>query len=339
MNRQLYPDFLRASALTKIVIFHFFAWQLLTYLPSLGIMFGLGGWFIANSLNNKPQLTVIFHRLARLLPTWWAFALLTTIAGFFYAQGTNIPLHLTLAWLFPYQQVTWSLDNDYANGATCVTWYIATYIWLLLLSPLLLYVYKKLSWITIFLCMLIVVIYSCMAPSYQQTTFGQTWYYLLTFSGCWILGFTKADGTINNVPRYFIWAITTICCAFAILLTYHNQSLASNPIALSLMSFGVAFLLLSLNPDLSKLPQFIKSLVRIINTYAVTIYLFHNIAINIAFKLSEYFNLYDYGHSIGNLFCFIIAIGLIYVITKTVGIVETHKWVKHYNHDKSIIQT
>lgn len=333
-NRQEYPDFLRATSIAKIVIFHFFSWQLLTYIPSLGIMFALGGWFIANSFSNKPTLTVIYNRLVRLLPTWWAFSLLTLTAGFFYAQGANISLQTTFAWLVPYQQATWSLDNSYANDAVVVTWYIAAYLWLMLLSPLLLYVYKKLSWVVIFLPVIGMIVYSNFYVPHQ-TLFGDTMYNVLTFCGCWMLGFIKADNSINKIPRYIIWGVTISCVTFGIYATYNTHVLSDNPVALSVMSFGIAMLLLSFNPDFTQLPSYVKSVTRLFNTYAVTIYLFHNILINGAFKIGDYIGVYrigdylgvyNYDGRIGQLLCFIILIVLVYVTVKTIGIIETQKW-------------
>lgn len=335
-DRQLYPDFLRASSIAKIAVFHFVGWQLLTYIPSLGIMFALGGWFVANSLNGRPAHTVIYQRLARLLPTWWVFALLTLIGGFFYAVGAGKPFHITPAWAFPYQQATWSLDNDYSNDAIVVTWYIATYLWLMLLSPLFLYIYKKISWLTIFIPVIAMIIYSHYFTE-RETLFGETWYSVLTFAGCWMLGFAKADGTIDKVPRYLVWATMVVCCACGISLTYNTQALSSDSVALSVMSFGIAMLLLSFNPDLSFLPQWLKNVIRTMNTYAVTIYLFHNILIDVANKLGGYLNVYEVGNTlhayaytgyIGDWICFSFMVGLMYLTVKTVGIVETHKWIK-----------
>ena len=335
-NRQLYPDFLRASAIAKIVVFHFVGWQLLTYIPSLGIMFALAGWFVANSLKSNSGLVVIYHRLVRLLPTWWAFASVTLIAGFFYAKGEGIQLQTTFAWLFPYEKVTWNLDNSYAEDVIVVTWYISAYLTLVLLSPLLMYAYKKLSWVAIFVPVIVMVIYTQFS-SYELTVYGENWYQVLMFSGCWMLGFAKADNSINNVPRYVIWTTAIFCVACGIFLTWDTQSLSSNSIALSVMSFGVAFLLLSFNPNLTNMPHWIKAVIRATNTYAVTIYLFHNILIDCAYGIGNYFHVYEignyihayeYGDNIGQSLCFVILLGLIYVAVKTIGIVETHKWVQ-----------
>jgi len=314
-------------------VFHFVGWQFLTYLPSLGIMFALGGWFIAVSMNNKPAPIVIVQRLGRLLPTWWAFALLSLIGGYFYAAGTNVSLDPSLSWLFPYQRATWSLDNAYANDVTVVTWYIAAYLWLMMFSPLMMVVYKKLKWLAIYLPLFAMLIYS-MYSTTQETVFGETMYDVLTFSACWMLGFAKADGSIEKLPKYIVWLMAIVCSSCAIFLTYDAGTLTGNPVALTLMSFGVAMLLLSFNPSLSFLPDGAKTVIRSVNTYAVTIYLFHNTLIDISYKLGDHLGAYrlgDYvgGHNgdIGNFSCFLILLGLMFVVMKTIGIVETHKWL------------
>ncbi len=152
-----------------------------------------------------------------------------------------------------------------------------------------------------------------------------------------MLGFTKDDNKINDIPRYVVWIVAFVCAMYGILMTYDTQILSSKPVALSVMSFGIAALLLSFNPNLSLLPQWIKTVILTINTYAITIYLFHNILIDCANKIGGYLNVFDIGNHIGmdnycgyigNAVCFSILVGLIYACTKTIGIVETHKWIE-----------
>jgi len=304
----------------KIVVFHFFSWQLLTYIPSLGIMFALGGWFMGLALNKDSAVTVIRRRLGRLLPTFWLFSALTLIAGFFYAQGAGVELNPTLAWLFPYKQVTWDLDNAYANDATVVTWYIAAYMWFVFLSPLLYFLYKR-AWFIVFLPVIAMPIYTWLWPT-QETVLGETWFNLLTFGGCWMLGFLRADDRIKSIPMYLAIAVAAVCSLCSILLTLGTPALSDNPVALSVMSFGVAFLLLRINPSMDMLAGWVHSFIRYFSTFAVTIYLFHNILINGAFAVGDKVGLYGQWMDFG------ILIALLFVATKTLGIVETHKWSK-----------
>jgi hypothetical protein len=292
-------------------------------------MFALGGWFMALSLKNKSATTVIYDRLVRLLPTWWTFSLFTLIAGFFYSVGAGISLNPSLAWVLPYKTVSWDLDNAYANDATVVTWYIATYLWLMLLSPLLLAAYKKLSWVIVFAPLVGLLLYSHTSQFLPQSAFD-----VLVFGGCWMLGFAKADGKLDLLPRYIVYLVAAAFSACGILLTYQEQSLGGNPEAQAIFSFGIAMLLLSFNPNLSFLPNAAKNIIRSINTFAVTIYLFHNILIDAAYKVGDYFYVYEFGNlahigysgDIGNFMCFIILLFLIFITVKTVGIVETHRW-------------
>lgn len=333
-DRQLYPDVLHAVSLVWIVVFHFFSWQILTYFPSFGIMFALGGWFVATSLNNnKSAGAVVFQRFARLMPTWWAFAMLAVLSGFFYARGAGVDLDLSPAWVVPYQAASWGLDNPYANDVAVVTWYIAAYLWLLVLSPFLLTVYKKLSWLAIYIPVFAMLIYSYLVP--EQTILTETAFNVLTFGGCWMLGFARADGTLLSVPRGLVHATAAVCCACGIFLTYETGTLSSDPVALSLMSVGVAMLLLSFNPKMTFLPTLSKTVVRTINTFAVTIYLFHNMLIDIAVELGGQVHAYELGNyvglpaePVGQVLSFSILLVLIFITIKTIGRVETHQWIK-----------
>lgn len=325
MDRQLYPDTLRAVALARIVLFHFTCWtagwQLLSYFPSVGIMFALGGWFMAQSLSERGMFTVTAQRLARLMPTWWVFSFLTLLAGFFFASGAGAQFEASRAWFFPYESVSWSLDNEYANAAIVATWYIAAYLCLLGLSPLLMEVYKKLSWIAIFGTLFAMILYSRFR---NHLELPEAVYNTLVYGACWMLGYARADGSIFKVPRYLVWLLFAVCAGCGIFLTYETGSLASDDVAVSLMSFGVAFLLLSLNPNLSFLPALIKNVISTMNKSAVTIYLFHNIMIGAAYYISSHLG-YDSRYE--DAIALLILIPLLILTVKTIGRIEQHRWL------------
>jgi len=336
MDRQLYPDALRAISLGRIVIFHFFGWQLLTYFPSLGVMFALGGWFIALSLNERPVGQVLIQRLGRLLPTWWLFALLSLIAGLFFARGAGIELQPTLAWFLPLERVTWNLDNAVANDATVVTWYIAAYIWLLLLSPLLLTFFKRLSWVLVFGWLFAFLAYVTLVPDPHETLRGETAFNVLTFGACWLLGFAKATGKLDELSSWVKYVVFSVLALASIGLTYEELSLTGNPTAQALLSFGTAFLLLSFNPSLGALPSWSKGVIRFVNTYAVTIYLFHNILIDASFEVGAFFHAYEVAGAvglpelssqIGGWICFGWLLVLLYIACRALGIIETRNWL------------
>ncbi len=337
MNRQLYPDLLRAAALTRIVLFHFMGWKVLTYFPSLGIMFALGGWFMAVSLNAKSTGTVLIQRLARLLPTWWTFAVLCAAAGLFYTQGAGTELKMNFAWLLPLEKATMNLDNDYANGVTTVTWYIAAYLWFMLASPLLLILYKKLSWLLIAVPLIGLIVYSQLEQTLQETGLGETVFNCLIFGSCWLLGFAKADGTLHKLPKSIVYLVAVLCSGFGIMMTYQAGSLASHPVAQAVMSFGVALLLLSFNPDLSFLPKFAKSTISTMNAGAVTIYLSHNALAEAAYmicgqvlygyELGQRIGLPEYGGQIGKSISFLVLAVLIFIAIKTIGLIEQRKFL------------
>jgi len=324
-SRQLYPDLLRTGAIFRIVVFHFFSWPFLSYLPSLGIMFALGGWFMANSLDKKQFGEVMLSRLGRLLPVWYGFAATMLLAGYLYSKGAGTELKPSLSWLFPYERVTWNLDNAYANGAIVVTWYISTYLWLLAITPVLLFLYRRLSWLAIFGAVGALIAYAKLWP-FQDTIFGETWFDVLCFACCWMLGFARADGKIQALPRYISYLVLASCTAYAIATSYDTGTLEGNPIGYSLMSFGIAFVVLSLNPDLSKIPAAIRGLISTVNNHAVTVYLYHNTAINASFIVGGAIGAYNFGSSVGQVTSFLIALCLVYLGIRTVGRVEANRW-------------
>jgi len=324
-SRQLYPDLLRSGAILRIVVFHFFSWPFLSYIPSLGVMFALGGWFMANSLDKKQFGEVILSRLGRLLPVWYGFALIMFIAGYIYSAGAGTELTMSTSWLFPYERLSWNLDNEYANGAIVVTWYISAYLWLLALTPFMLFIYRRLSWFAVFGFVGALIAYTHFLP-YQDTILGETWYDVLCFSGCWALGFARADGKILALPKYISYLVMVVCAACAVMVSYDTGTLEGNPIGYSLMSFGIAFVLLSINPDLSKISNALKRIITTVNSNAVTVYLYHNTAINASFLVGGAIGAYNFNSQVGQISCFVISLILVYVFIRTVGRIETNRW-------------
>ena len=335
MDRQLYPDALRAVSLLRIVAYHFFSWQLLTYFPSLGIMFALAGLFVAHSLKDRNVVLVVVQRLARLLPIWWTFAFLSLLCAFFYMQGAGETLSPSRLWLFPLEEVSWNVDTTYSNDVTVVTWYIAAYLWFLLFSPLAMELYKRLSWLLVFGPVAALVGYHHLLEAGLVNELNRTAFNVLTFSGCWMLGFAKADGSLDRLPKYLVYLTAISFSAVGIFWTYGDGTLSENQIALGVTSFGVAMFLLSLNPKLDWLPSWCRWLISLVNARAVTIYLFHNPLIDAAFYVGGQLQVYDlgrsiseqHGSSIGNLLCFGILAVLLFITVKTIGLVEAKRWL------------
>ncbi|MFD9204292.1 acyltransferase, partial [Streptomyces anthocyanicus] len=135
-GRDRYFDTLRAVALVRVVTYHTFGWAWAgMVLPSMGIMFALAGTLMAKSLE-RPALKVIRSRIRRLLPPFWFW-------GFFVVVAMLIH-----GWMPGWQIVYWVVPlgdppgNAWGEQAWEILWYLRTYLWFVLLSPLLLRVFR-----------------------------------------------------------------------------------------------------------------------------------------------------------------------------------------------------
>ncbi|WP_449488563.1 acyltransferase family protein [Streptomyces purpurascens] len=134
--RDRYFDTLRAVALVRVVTYHTFgwAWAGLVF-PSMGVMFGLAGTLMARSLQ-RPAPTVIRSRVRRLLPPFWFWGVF--VVGAMLVHG----------WMPGWQIVYWVVPlgdppgNAWGEQAWEILWYLRTYLWFVLLSPLLLRVFR-----------------------------------------------------------------------------------------------------------------------------------------------------------------------------------------------------
>lgn len=136
-GRDRYFDALRAVALVRVVAYHTFgwAWAGLVF-PSMGVMFALAGSLMAKSLE-RPALKVVKSRMRRLLPPFWFW-------GFFVVVAMLIH-----DWMPGWQIVFWIVPvgdppgNEWGIQAWEILWYLRTYLWFVLMSPLLLKVFRK----------------------------------------------------------------------------------------------------------------------------------------------------------------------------------------------------
>src|SRR3954447_6903846 len=194
--RDHYFDTLRAVAIVRVVSYHaFHVAPLALAFPSMGVMFALGGSLMAASLN-RSGVHAVKSRLRRLLPALWVMGLVLVplmLAGGWVHKPAWPQL---LLWVLPLATPPAGHDigNVGAEGAG-VLWYLATYLWLVLWSPLLLRFYRR--WPLVALAAAPVAL--AVLPSYPFTagnaithTIGN----VLVFLPCWLLGFAHRDGAL-----------------------------------------------------------------------------------------------------------------------------------------------
>ncbi|MEU6192892.1 acyltransferase [Streptomyces sp. NPDC047061] len=290
--RDRYFDTLRAVALIRVVTYHTFGWAWCGMVfPSMGIMFGLAGTLMAKSLE-RPALKVVKSRLRRLLPPFWFW-------GFFVVLAMLIH-----DWMPGWQIVYWIVPlgdppgNAWGEQAWEILWYLRTYLWFVLLSPALLWIFRKAP-IPVLLASLAPILVLNFVWSGPDNRFGSALWDLSTYLFCWILGFAHRDGVLQRMKPALVVVGSLAAVGYGGWYAFSHQAdfgtydLDENPLAQAFWSAGFVMLLMWAKAyfkiDFAWLTRYKKldRTVTIFNARAVTIYLWHEIALILAVPLID----------------------------------------------------
>ncbi|MEW2072922.1 acyltransferase [Streptomyces sp. NPDC013433] len=288
-GRDGYFDLLRAVALVRVVAYHTFgwAWAGLVF-PSMGVMFGLAGTLMARSLR-RPALTVIRSRVRRLLPPFWFW-------GFFVVTAM-----LVHGWMPGWQIVYWIVPlgdppgSAWAEQAWDVVWYLRTYLWFVLLSPLLLRVFR-LSPVVVLALSLVPVVALTYVWQPPEGRLGSALTDLATFLFCWLLGFAHHEGVLGRLRPLVVTVASLAALAYGGWYALAHRSayggtydLDDNPLAQAFWSAGFVTLLMYAKEYAGLAGPSRSRLVAVFNARAVTIYLWHELALILAVPLIDRF--------------------------------------------------
>jgi peptidoglycan/LPS O-acetylase OafA/YrhL len=301
--RDRYFDLLRAIALFRVVLYHLTGWAWLPVVfPSLGVMFALAGHLMARSLGKRPPLKAVRARLRRLLPPLWLLGAVGVTGMVVQGWGPDSEghpgwwwLHL-MYWILPLSEPPGAADlpgiqgvlgGDWAFELAVPLWYIRAYLWFVLLSPLLLKALRALPWATILapvgLCAFLEFgPVTVISPRLDSAVLD-----FATFGACWILGMAHQEGVLRRIPRY---AVPSVAPAVALLGLWYalthgfraGHDLDDIPFGQALWSLATVLLLLHLSPSWSEWPRRLRrwgGLISLLNSRAVTIYLWHTVCI------------------------------------------------------------
>jgi peptidoglycan/LPS O-acetylase OafA/YrhL len=305
-TRDRYFDTLRAVAIVRVVAYHAFSYAILSLLfPSMGVMFALGGSLMANSLDRSAGIKVVRGRVRRLLPALWVMGLVL------------VPLMLAAGWVhrpFWPDLLLWvvplavppashGIGNVGAEGAG-VLWYLATYLWLVLLSPVLLKLYRRQRLLTIAVPLVALAALHT-APLATGGNAVQTAGNVLIFLPCWLLGFAHRDGDLRKLSPILVGGLGVVLVAMGLAWVLGHPGptgldLVPFPLARSLYSIGFVLVLLRATPSLAWMSRFpaVSRLVGALNNRAVTIYLWHNVVITAAILIGDHMSLWNGTRSI-----------------------------------------
>lgn len=292
--RNRYIDVLRAVALFRVITFHLFGSDLLPLVfPSMGLMFAFGGSLMASSLDRSAggPLLVLRRRLRRLLPPLWALGLVLVpimlAAGWTAEDDLAQPAGLRLlAWVVP---VIEPPGSDLGYDMTLPLWYLRTYLWLMLLSPVLLWLWRR-SAVTMMALPIVGVLLASTGIVSLGGPLGDGLLSTMIFAACWMLGFAHQDGRLQKVSFPLVLVSGALLCAAGLAWAFTHPigegalPLVSDiPLAQTLFSLGFAMVLLRVPvtfAGVERLPA-IRGLVDVVNRRAITIYLWHSVAIRL----------------------------------------------------------
>ncbi|WP_218824373.1 acyltransferase family protein [Asanoa hainanensis] len=324
-GRDRWFDFLRAAAILRVVLYHMFpvAWLGLGF-PAMGVMFALGGSLMARSVD-RSATRAVRGRVRRLLPALWLLAAVLVPAMLLLGWDDRPRWPELLLWLLPIAEPPASAWAEPVSG---VLWYLVTYLWLVLLSPLLLRFYRKARLLTVLAPLAILPLYQ-LAPWPFGDRSASVVEDVLTFAACWLLGFAHRDGDLRRLRLPTVLAISVVATFGAVgwVLTHHGAGgvdLGESPVAYAVYSIGFVLVLLRLAPRMDWLTRRRRAdaAVTLLNSRAVTIYLWHNAAITAAFPLGDLLRVWVFGDTIAEVGYTAIGLWLLVMVVMHVGWVE-----------------
>jgi hypothetical protein len=288
--RDRYFDTLRAAAMIRVVLYHAFPFAALELVfPSMGVMFALGGSLMVKSLD-RSAVGAVRNRVRRLLPALWAMGLILVPIMIHHGWEDRPSWPHMLLWIIPIADPP---SSEFGYAAAGVLWYLVTYLWLVLLSPLLLKLYRRFNVETVLLP-LVGLLLLTMKPDIFGETAGWVLQNVLAYGSCWVLGMAHREGDLRRLRPQVVVAVGAICVAGALGWAYthpvdHHVDLTSLPVAYAIYSIGFVLVLLRWSPRMDWLAKArpADGFVSMVNNRAVTIYLWHNVAITIAVALYD----------------------------------------------------
>ena len=289
-TRDRYFDLLRVLAIVRVSVFHMFPFVVLELaFPSMGVMFALAGSLMANSLTRQPNpLKVLYGRVRRLLPALWVLAAVVVPAMFLVGWEQKPPLWHLITWLIPFADPP---SSTFGVQAAEVLWYLVTYLWLVLLSPVMLWLYRRARLVTALLPIAAMAVLTVW-PVWPADAIEEVGTDLLVFAACWIIGFAHRDGTLRRIPAAVVIPLAAACVGGSLYWSHTHPDaggLKYIPVAYAVYNIGFVLFLLRWSPAmgwLSRRPGLTKW-VSLINARAVTIYLWNNVAIALCYPVGD----------------------------------------------------
>ncbi|MGY1635534.1 acyltransferase family protein [Geodermatophilus sp. SYSU D00742] len=292
-QRDRYIDLLRTFALIRVVTYHTFGWAWLPMaFPAMGIMFALGGGLVAASLDRSGSARVFWRRrVRRLLPPFWVFGAVVLVAMAALGWKVESSYHsfdwsTAWLWLLPLSDPPYSAD---ALDWVVPLWYIRVYLWFVLLSPAMLWLFRRWPVRMMAIPPVVLVVTVLGLVELGGRTYDNV-VELSIYACCWMVGFAHHDGKLRALPlkRTLLAGVALmgigLWYAFTRQEQYGTYNIDDIPLANMPYCLGAVLVLLRIYPSstwLDRLPT-LGAIVSLFTSRAMTIYLWGNVAIAMA---------------------------------------------------------
>jgi peptidoglycan/LPS O-acetylase OafA/YrhL len=196
-------------------------------------------------------------------------------------------------WIFPILDPP---GSTFGADYTVVLWNIRAYLWFVLLTPILLCAFRRRPVVTVVTPLVFVGLDALLgSPLGTWGPVGQGMLDFCTFGACWMLGFAHREGTLRRIHPIALAGLVIAALSLGAVWTVSHPSptgtldLNDIPLGQALISAGAVLIFLCVSPKLTWLARtpILGRLVTVLNARAVTIYLWHNIAIDLSNTIND----------------------------------------------------
>jgi peptidoglycan/LPS O-acetylase OafA/YrhL len=288
-----YLQLLAALALVGVVTFHTFEWWwLFLAFPFMGILFALAGRRTASALDQaeSPRAFYAVGIPSLLLPLWVfgtaAVPLMLALdrtaiepAGAVRASWSGLWL-----WAFPLSQPPgFSTSFEWVQPV----WFVTTCLWLLLLSPALLWLFQRWPLRTVAAPAGLMALLASGFLVLDPGPVSNAVYDGAVFGGCWLIGFAHHEGALQRLPlNQVLPAAAALMGAglwHALDQRIHHVGLDWEvpPLAVMLYSVGAVLMLLRFESRSDRLARtpWLTAVLELLHSRATTIYLWSGFAV------------------------------------------------------------
>lgn len=268
--RSPYIDVLRAGAIIRVFLQHTVPLGALTaLLPAMWVMFGLAGYLTAVSLRRGGAGRTVRSRLRRLLPPLWMLGAvgvpLMLVHGWHPFIWTDL-----IPWVFPLVNPP---GSEWGAALVITLWYLRVYLWFVLLSPLLWWLFQRAPVATLLTPLGAAVLLSTVLTLPGSRVADVVWS-TAAYGTAWVLGYARESGLLDRLAWPACLGVAGALGLAALLRAAADPEGLQDQLVLVLWGTAVVLVALRARPRLAWLASAapLRRAVALLNARAVTVY-------------------------------------------------------------------